>query len=61
MLTISFRTDNASFTDNPVFQHTETARILREIARKIDAGYSNGAVRDANGNTIGSFEFERAS
>lgn len=52
MLKIEFETDNAAFDDAPA---TETARILRQIARDIEQGYNLGgaAIYDTNGNRIG--------
>ena len=49
---LTFSTDNAAFEDGAA---TETARILREIADRIEAGDMGGAARDANGNTVGVF------
>lgn len=46
--------NNAAFADAGV--HAETARILREMADKIEAGADNGILRDVNGNNVGSFE-----
>lgn len=55
MFRCEFSTDNASFDDAPA---SETARILREIARKIETGEDLGGarIRDDNGNTIGHWE-----
>ncbi len=53
MLTLSFRTDNAAFEDGAA---TESARILREIAKRIEGGDLAGPVRDLNGNTVGAYE-----
>lgn len=53
MFTLSFKTDNAAFDDDPT---PEIARILREIAQKVDAGIDEGAVYDINGNRIGDFK-----
>lgn len=52
--TVSFDIDNDSFKVNP---EGETARTLRELADKIEAGRTFGKVMDINGNTIGSWEF----
>lgn len=49
---VKFDCDNAAFDEHP---ETETARILHEIAEKIENGIFNGNVRDLNGNTIGTF------
>lgn len=55
MFKMDFATDNAAFDDMPA---TESARILREIARKIETGeqLGGGPIRDANGNRIGHWE-----
>lgn len=44
--------DNAAFEDG---RDAELARILREVADKLDDGVSAGNVRDYNGNTVGDF------
>ena len=36
---------------------TEVARLLREAADQLMDGASSGVLRDANGNTAGSWEF----
>ena len=41
---------NAAFDDAPA---SELARILRDIARRIEAGDSSGIAFDANGNRAG--------
>lgn len=56
MFTVKFETDNAAFEDENM--RYETARILREIAERIETGMQYGPVRDANGNTIGEAGFE---
>lgn len=58
MLTITFETDNAAFEDNCP---QETARILRDLADRIEnglgSGLERGAVMDINGNRIGSWDW----
>ena len=49
---IDIGTGNAAFKDPE-----ELGRILRGIARDVDAGAKSGKVRDSNGNTIGRFDF----
>lgn len=49
MLTIEIETDNAAFDD----PRPELARILRELAAKLEAGRSPTTVRDVNGNLCG--------
>lgn len=51
--TITFDTDNDCFTSKP---EKETARILRDIAGKVEAGQTFGKVMDINGNSIGTWE-----
>lgn len=46
--------DNDAFVGN---KHAEIARILREVAAKIEAGKYVTKLRDINGNTVGSVEF----
>ena len=50
-------TANAAFDDGA---ELETARILREIADKLDAGELENSVRDFNGNKVGTFELTDA-
>lgn len=53
--TLSFTMDNAAFEDEPA---TESARILRDIAEKVEAGHGGGKIRDINGNSIGTWSVE---
>ena len=52
-------TDNAAFCDQDTGENTEQtvatecARIVRDIADKIDAGQTSGPCVDFNGNTVG--------
>ena len=55
-LRVVVRMDNAAFEPE---SGPEVARILRELARRIEAGELSGrgesrALRDVNGNTVGS-------
>jgi hypothetical protein len=52
---IEFETGNAAFEDSPGY---EAARILRQIADKLEGSIQSGKVMDANGNTIGKWELE---
>jgi hypothetical protein len=45
---------NAAFDDDP---RPEIARILRELADRLDGGITQGGVHDVNGNTVGTFTF----
>ena len=61
--TASFDMDNAAFEDMPAH---ETARILRNLANRIESDAINGtslavyAIRDINGNCIGQAKTEEA-
>lgn len=50
MFTLKIKTDNAAFGDEPA---NETARILREIAKKLEASRIQGRAIDLNGNIVG--------
>jgi len=54
MFELNFNTDNAAFSDGN--KPYEIARILREIADKIEDGQTEGNIRDINGNTTGTFK-----
>lgn len=56
MLTLSIDTNSDAFADN---RDMEIARILRDIADRIEDGqYSSASsIRDINGNTCGRFWF----
>lgn len=46
-------------TGNDAMQTSaDVADALREVADKLDAGRDGGLVRDANGNTVGRFDFD---
>ncbi len=53
MFKLTLKTDNAAFEDG-ADGASETARILREVAARLDGG-ARGTfpVRDLNGNTVG--------
>lgn len=60
MLSITIETGNAAFGDaddaeGPAAGY-ECAAILRSIADRLEAGETDGKLRDSNGNTVGSFE-----
>jgi len=50
MFKIEFSTSNAVFASEP---DDECARILCAVAKRVEAGFSNGPVVDVNGNRIG--------
>ena len=51
-VTLTIDTGNAAFDDGN--REAEVARILREAADKIEAGYEDFTLRDYNGNKVGS-------
>lgn len=55
MFELKFDTDNAAFTDDCA---AECARILREIADKLEAGKNGGPVMDYNGNGVGMWDLD---
>lgn len=56
--TLNIECDNAAFTgDIDDSRNDETARILREIAKQLDAGYVKGFAFDLNGNRVGTYNF----
>jgi len=57
MFKIEFETDNAAFQDGD--GPAEVARILQILAVKVEDGQTSGTVRDINGNTVGSWSYER--
>lgn len=46
---------NAAFQDMPEY---EVARMLRELADKLESGRQPGKLLDLNGNAVGSVEYE---
>lgn len=50
---IEFKTGNEAFSGDSF--DFEVARILRDVASKIETGVTEGIIRDVNGNTIGTF------
>ena len=60
---IQFSTENAAFKGeyedkilNDIYKRQESARIIKRIASHIESGNNSGAIMDANGNKIGSWE-----
>jgi len=51
MFTLKFSTDNDAFQGYN--KEYEITRILTEITEKVQNGYTEGKIRDINGNTIG--------
>jgi len=58
-ITITIETGNAAFEDNGIM--TETARILRHIAKRCEEYGDPESIKpiDANGNTCGSITVKR--
>ena len=52
MFKLSFETDNASFDP---WRPGEIARILKDIAYKIEGGETSGSIMDSNGNKLGNW------
>lgn len=63
MFKLSIETGNAAFCDPATGEESswdenhEVARILREIADKIDDGRREGKAIDYNGNSVGEYTF----
>jgi hypothetical protein len=53
MFKLEIETANAAFTNSDQDAEFETARILREIASKLESGTRSGKCVDGNGNTVG--------
>ena len=53
MLTITFETENAAFEGDKL---REIAKMVRQVAEKIEAGRDSGKIMDVNGNSIGTFD-----
>lgn len=51
---ISIETVNAAFDEN---EGNELARILKEIAEKLENGSQPELIRDINGNKVGKIEY----
>ncbi len=51
--TLTIDCDNAAFEEQPA---QELARILRDVAARIERGTDCGTVHDINGNTVGRFD-----
>lgn len=54
MFKLKFKTDNAAFDEDGA---AEVANILKEVADKIEQGYTAFTVNDSNGNKVGNCEF----
>lgn len=56
MFKVKFRTGNAAFEEP--YKANEIARILKEIAEKVECGYDSGSIMDINGNYVGEWEIK---
>ena len=58
MLRIEIATDNAAFhnLDGEPNPGPEASRLLRDVAKKVEAGATEGKIIDINGNTVGRFD-----
>lgn len=45
---------NSAFGDD---REAEVARLLREVAKRVEDGAESGTIKDINGNTVGEFSF----
>lgn len=66
MFTLKIKTDNAAFRDDTDDEGADTgaaacevARILREVAGRLENDATSGSCLDCNGNTVGSFTLTR--
>jgi hypothetical protein len=50
---INIKTDNAAFSKEEGGPHAEVARLLREVAERVENGEDYGSVMDINGNSVG--------
>ena len=57
-INITIETENAAFED--ISERPEVARILRELADKIETYRNPSVIMDINGNRCGSFEVVEA-
>lgn len=57
VFTLEIKTDSAAFQDDDGWGFYEVARLLREVADRVEGGWSTGGVLDLNGNTVGAFDW----
>jgi hypothetical protein len=57
-ITIEFETGNDAF-QQPYGQLGEVTRILGRVGDLVSMYYTDGPVRDSNGNTVGAWRLER--
>ena len=58
MFKVQIDTGNAAFDEDNGGAAAETARILREIADRLENGRTEGPAFDLNGNTVGRYTLE---
>jgi hypothetical protein len=56
--TLSIRIEGSELVDDPTSRAQGIARMLREVAAKVEADQESGIIKDINGNTVGSWEFD---
>jgi len=56
MLRIEIATENAAFYLHDHAPGYELARILRDVANRIEAGATEGPIYDVNGNKVGRYD-----
>lgn len=56
MFDLQITTRNAAF--EPERPGLEVARILRDVAERLEDGHESGGIRDINGNKVGTFRLE---
>lgn len=52
MFRLYIDTDNDSCKPN---HYAEVAKLLRDVARRVEDGQNSGKILDTNGNTVGTF------
>lgn len=55
MFTLRIETGNTAFGENITDNQREIARILRDLADRLEQGEDCGWLMDANGNKVGTF------
>lgn len=50
--------EGEAFTEHPESRMLETARILRDCAKRMESGTPYGVLFDVNGNSVGTFTFK---
>lgn len=58
MFKVQIDTGNAAFDEDNGGAAAETARILREIANKLESGRTEGVAVDGYGNSVGRFTLD---